>query len=63
MYCSNVGGWIWLADATESYMQGPRTGKFYKLKAQSFYYCLVNWNMLYTRRVTNGQSFLIFHKQ
>ena len=52
MYCSDVGGWLWRADATESYMQGPRTGKRCKLKVQNFCCCSVYWNMLYTRRVT-----------
>ena len=52
--------WLWWADATESYMQGPRTGKCCKLKVQCFCCSSVYWNMLYTRRVTYGQSFLIF---
>ena len=61
MYCSDVGWWLWQADAMESYTQGPQTGKCCKLKVQKFYYCcLVYWNMLYTRWVTYGQSFLIF---
>ena len=38
MYCSDVGGWLWRADAMESYMQGPRTGKCCKLKVQNFHY-------------------------
>ena len=52
--------WLWWADAMESYMQGPRTGKCCKLKVQCFCCSSVYWNMLYTRRVTYGQSFLIF---
>ena len=34
MYCSVLGEWLWRADATESYMQGPQTGTFCKLKVQ-----------------------------
>ena len=60
MYCSDMGGWLWWADATESYMQGPRTSKCCKLNVQTFCCCSVYWNTLYTRRVTYGQSFLIF---
>ena len=56
MYCSELGWWLWRADATESYMRGPRTGKSRKLKVQIFYYCSVYWNTLYTRRITNGRS-------
>ena len=60
MYCSNMDGWLRQADAMESYMQGPRTGKCYKLKVQNLYCCAVYWNKLYTRRVIYSQSFLIF---
>ena len=49
MYCSNVGGWLWWADATESYVQGPQTGKWCKLEVQNFCCCSVYWNMLYTQ--------------
>ena len=37
MYSSELGGWLWQADATESYTQGPQTGKCCKLKVQHFY--------------------------
>ena len=52
MYCSNVGGWLWWADAMESYVQDPRTSKCCKLNVQTFCCCSVYWNTLYTRRVT-----------
>ena len=41
MYCNDVGGWVWWADATESYVQGSQTGKWCKLKVQNFYCCWV----------------------
>ena len=62
-YCSDVGEWLWWADAMELYTQGPQTGKRCKLKDQSFHCCLVYWNSMYTKRVTYSQSFHIFHKQ
>ena len=49
MYCSDVSRWLWRADATESYVQGPRTGKCCKLEVQNSCCCSVSWNMLYTR--------------
>ena len=36
MYCSDVSGWLCQADPTESYVQGPRIGKYCKLKVQNF---------------------------
>ena len=37
MYCSNLEGWLWRADATEFYVQGPRTSKCCKLKVQNYF--------------------------
>ena len=50
-YCSDVGEWLWWADAMELYTQGPQTGKCCKLKDKNFYCCSISWNSMYTRRV------------
>ena len=56
MYCSEFGGWLWPADATESYVQGPRTGKCCKLTVENFYYCLVYCNI----RCTQGEFMYMY---
>ena len=60
MYCSNVGWWVSRADATESYVQGPWTGKRCKLKVQIFAAVQFTGIKSTQGKLHYGQSFLIF---
>ena len=55
MYCSELGGWLWQADAIES-----RTGKILQAKGSNFLllFSLLEYAVVHTVKVSS-----FFHKQ